>query len=648
MTSTIGLFAHVDAGKTTFAEQLLFHTNHIHQPGRVDHQNTYLDHHTVERERGITVFSEQALMETDKSMYQLIDTPGHVDFSAEMERMVHVIDYGIIIVSAVEGIQGHTETVWQLLREHDKPVFFYINKMDREGADKEAVMQEIEKDFAGSIFDAMKFFQSDCLDDDLKEKIAEKDDFLLEQYLEGNSDEKLWRARVAAMVQSRTLFPCFCGSALQGIGIDHVIKALDEWAGKTWDNSRQFIGTVYKIRHDKDGHKLTFIKALQGQMSVREQLNGEKVNELRIYDGQNFSSVDKVEAGQLFAVAGSSTLSIGDTAGEGKKSATYTMVPTMRVKVEYGKEESDRDMLQLFELLDAEDPSLQVEWDNELKEIHLHILGVIQLEVLKQLVFERFNKLIDFTPPEILYKETIKFPVMGYGHFEPLRHYAEVHLQLKPAERGNGVTFENRCHVDDLPLNYQRLVEQHVFERAHTGILTGAVLADIHIILINGRAHEKHTSGGDFREATYRAIRQGLEQAEKLLLEPYYEVKIKVPSHLIGRVIADIEKANGLFDAPVTEGEKAILTGKVPVSTFRDYPITFASFTKGKGSLQLRYAGYYECHNPIEVMEKLAYDKNQDPIYRSSSVFCAKGESYSVPWHEAKEHMHANTEKATH
>ncbi|KAB8138922.1 TetM/TetW/TetO/TetS family tetracycline resistance ribosomal protection protein [Gracilibacillus oryzae] len=647
MTSTVGLFAHVDAGKTTFAEQLLFLTNRIDQPGRVDHQNTYLDHHPVERDRGITVFSEQALLQTRKRMYQLIDTPGHVDFSAEMERMIHVIDYGIIIISAVEGIQGHTETVWQLMKKQGKPVFFFINKLDREGANKENVIKEIEKDFTSSILDAMEFFQTDYLTEKTMEKIAEHDDLLLEHYLDGNMDEQLWKTKMAEMIQTGTIFPYFYGSALQNVGIDAVLQALDTWTNTAWNDSDPFTGTVYKIRHDKNSRRLTFLKAIQGQLAVRDQLNGEKINELRVYDGDKFQVVDKVAAGQLFAVVGNSSLSIGDTAGNGAKSPSYSMIPTMRVKAEYAENENDREILQLFELLDAEDPSLKVEWNSELKEIHFHILGVIQLEVLKQIITERFNKSVEFTPPEILYKETINHTVTGYGHFEPLRHYAEVHLQLEPGRRGTGITFENRCHVDDLPLNYQRLVQQHIFERTHTGILTGSPLTDIHISLINGRAHEKHTSGGDFREAAYRALRQGLEQAEKKLLEPFYEVKIKVESHLVGRVMADIEKANGRLEIPVTEGETALITGKVPVSTFRDYPVTFASFTKGKGSLQMRYAGYDECHNPDEVAERIAYEKNRDPIYRSSSVFCSKGESYSVPWQEAKEHMHANTEMKT-
>ncbi|SES22048.1 small GTP-binding protein domain-containing protein [Gracilibacillus ureilyticus] len=642
MMSTIGLFAHVDAGKTTFAEQLLFHTKSINKPGRVDHKNTFLDHHSVEQERGITVFSEQALIKTDRGHYQIIDTPGHVDFSAEMERMVRVVDFGIIIISAVEGIQGHTETVWQLLKEQEKPVFFFINKLDREGADKESVMNEIEREFDIPIFDATNFFQTEHFPAEVIERIAEQDDLLLEQYLEGDFDENLWKRYMNKMIQTSTIYPCFYGSALQSKGISHVIEALDEWTNKKWERMGPFIGTVYKIRHDKNGHKLTFIKAIQGQLAVRDKINDEKVNELRIYDGQNYRTVDKVHAGQLFTIMGSNQLSIGETIGDTSNPDKYKMLPTMRVKVEYGKEESDREILQLFDLLDAEDPSLQVEWNNESSEIHLHILGVIQLEVLKQVMLERFNKSIDFSPPEILYKETIKQPVMGYGHFEPLRHYAEVHFRIEPGVRDSGVTFENRCHVDDLSLNYQRLIKQHMFERAHTGVMTGSKLTDVHIILINGRAHEKHTSGGDFREASYRALRQGLEQADNILLEPYYEVKIKVHSSLIGRVITDIEKAKGMFDAPVSEGENAVLTGKVPVSTFRNYPVTFASFTKGKGSLQLRYAGYYECHNPEEVVEKIGYDKNLDPIYRSSSVFCSKGESYSVPWQEAKEHMHAD------
>ncbi|WP_078546666.1 GTP-binding protein [Litchfieldia alkalitelluris] len=650
MNKTIGILAHVDAGKTTFSEQLLYHTKSIKNRGRVDHKNAFLDSHEIEKQRGITVFADQGTFYYQESTYFLIDTPGHVDFSPEMERAIQVMDYAVIIISAVEGIEGHTETVWELLRKHRIPTFFFINKTDRTGANVENVIKEIQGNLTTNVYDMTQVQTNLEIDEELIEFVAERDETLLNTYLEGKYNKKLWIKNIQKMILYGHFFPLISGSALHDIGIGRFIEILDCFTITNHSSEGPFSGQVYKIRHESNGTKITFVKSLSGTLKVRDEIatsnedsnQSEKVTGLRTYSGNKFKTVEQVGAGELFAVMGLSNPKIGDKIGvlQEKNKNGNDMVPTLKSKVTFEAGVNPKEVLQFFKMLDAEDPSLNVLWDERFQEIHIHVMGNIQLEVLEQVIKDRFKLTVLFETPEILYKETITNQVKGYGHFEPLGHYAEVHFQLEPGERNSGILFENSCHADDLSVGHQRLIEQHLFEREHHGILTGSSLTDVKITLLTGRAHNKHTSGGDFQEATFRALRQGLEKAENTLLEPFYQYKIKVNIEQMGRVLSDIQQAYGYFNPPVTEGDKAILTGTVPVSTFMNYSNKLATLTQGKGSISLIFSGYNQCHNEEEVIDSKSYNKQADPDYTSSSIFCSKGQGYSVPWNEAEEKMH--------
>jgi len=649
MNKTIGILAHVDAGKTTFSEQLLYYTKSIKQLGRVDHQSAFLDHHHIERQRGITVFAEQAIFQFQDSTYYLIDTPGHVDFSPEMERAIAVLDAAIIVISAVEGIEAHTETVWQLLAKHHIPTFFFINKIDRTGADVEGVVQQLQLEFSTNAMLLSATEQGIQLNSEQIEAIAERDEQLLDYYVEFGYEQQRWRDALQRLIALREVIPCFAGSALQNIGVAQFLQAFHQLTVSQYDAEAPLSGRVYKIRYDQSGTRLTFIKLLSGKLTVRDELNygsrqqqeqREKVTQLRRYNGASYEMIGTAYAGELIAVAGLSEAQVGDGIGELKETFSYSMTPALTSSVVFAEGVNAKEMLPYFRMLEAEDPTLNVIWSEKHSQIQLHVMGKIQLEVLEQVVEERYGLQVTFAPPTILYKETIANPIIGYGHFEPLRHYAEVHLKLEPAPRGAGVSFTSQCHVDELAAASQRLIGQHVLEREHHGLLTGSALTDVHITLLRGREHNKHTHGGDFREATLRALRQGLEKADNLLLEPYYAFKIIVHIDLIGRVMSDIQRACGELDPLITEGEKAILTGKVPVATFLDYGAELASFTQGKGRMHLSFGGYAPCHNTSEVIEQINYDKDADAEYTSSSIFCAKGAGYSVSWHEAEELMH--------
>lgn len=645
---TIGLFAHVDAGKTTFAEQLLYHTNSIRSRGRVDHQDAYLDSHEIERARGITVFADQAIMEYKGDKYHLIDTPGHVDFSPEMERALQIIDYAIVIVSAVEGVQGHTETVWQLLRKHRVPTFIFINKADRVGADISQVEEDIRQQLTGDIGSLTDGFVNGKVDEPLREMMAERDEALLEAFLEGKDDPDFWLDGLRRLIRNGRLFPYAYGSALQDSGIVEFLEQLHLLAVADYDGDAPFGGRIYKIKHDEAGVRHTFIKAVSGRLRVRDPLvyaNGEqqveeKITRMLWVNGAKTQMVEQVEAGDLFAVLGLSAAEVGQGLGQLGDKLVYDAEPTLQARVEFPAVLHVQQVLGVFRLLNAEDPSLNVVWNESLQEIHIRVMGLIQLEVLEQLVKERFGFAITFGQPEILYKETIHSPVTGYGHFEPLRHYAEVHLLLEPGERGSGLEFTSVCHPDDLGYSYQNLIRTHLYEREHHGLLTGMPVTDLKITLLRGAAHKEHTHGGDFREASFRALRQGLEKAENVLLEPYYDFKIKVSIDEMGRILSDIQRASGIFEPPQTSGSQAVITGRVPVSTFMSYSTEFASFTHGRGSIRCVFGGYGRCHNPEEVIERLGYRKEADPLYTSSSIFCAKGAGYSVPWKEAEAKMH--------
>ncbi|MFL0364338.1 GTP-binding protein [Pseudobacillus sp. 179-B 2D1 NHS] len=645
MNKTIGIFAHVDAGKTTFSEQLLYHTNSIKQRGRVDHKDTFLDNHEIEKQRGITVFADQGVMDYRDSTYYLIDNPGHVDFSPEMERSIQVLDYAIIIISAVEGVEGHTETIWQLLKKHSIPVFFFINKIDRIGADVERVLDEIRAELSKDIVNLTEGFNKGEMSEAMIEFIAERDEALLEQYINGSYEKDVWLHTMIKLIKKREIFPCASGSALQDIGISSFLEKLDELTVTHYSNDQAFAGRVYKVKHDHNGTRITFMKLLSGTLHVRDEVhygNGiiEKVTQIRKYNGSKFHTADQAGAGELFAVTGLSEAHAGDGMGVLQEKAVYEMVPTLKSKVVIDPSIHVKEALRCFHMLDIEDPALNVTWEENVQEIHIHVMGAIQLEILKQVVKERFQLDVAFGDPEIIYKETIDSTVNGYGHFEPLGHYAEVHLKLEPAERNSGIAFENACHVNDLAVGHQNLVRHHIFEKEHRGLLTGSTLTDMKVTLLTGRAHNKHTSGGDFREATYRALRQGLEKAENILLEPYYHFKIKVEMDQMGKVLADIQTAHGSFDPPQTEGNKALLTGKAPVATFMNYSTELAAFTQGKGVMNMIVGGYYRCHNEEEVIKRIGYNKNADPEYSSSSIFCSKGQGYTVAWDEAEAKMH--------
>lgn len=648
MNKTIGVLAHVDAGKTTFAEQFLYHTKSIRNRGRVDHKNSFLDSHNIEKERGITVFSDQGIFDYNSSKYYLIDTPGHMDFSSEMERSVQIMDYAIIIISAVEGVQGHTETLWQILRKHKVPTFFFINKIDRTSASVEKVIEEIKLNLTSDICFITDSLNGEEMAEELIEFIAERDEVLFEKYLEEGYENSLWLDSMRKMIKHNKIFPCLSGSALQDIGIDRFLEKLDRLTYTEYSDEGEFSGRVYKIRYDEQGNRVTYIKALNGSLKVREEIEfgeednrtSEKVSQIRIYNGCKFRIVDKVSAGEIFGVTGLSKVAIGDGVGTLREKASYEMVPTLKSKVIFDKSLNAREVLSYFKILEAEDPALNIIWEERLQEIQVHIMGVIQLEVLKQLVEERFALKVEFGPCEILYKETISEATTGCGHFEPLGHYAEVHLKLEPGKRNSGITFENLCHPDDLATGYQNLVRTHIYEREHHGILIGSSLTDVKITLLTGRAHNKHTSGGDFREATFRALRQGLEGTKNLLLEPYYSFKFEVELDYMGRTLADIQKLKGSFEPPQTINDKAIIIGKGPVATFMNYAMEFVSITKGKGKFNFTFEGYDLCHNEEEVIRKIGYDKNADIDYSSNSIFCSKGQGFLVSGHEAEAYMH--------
>ncbi|MEK3889511.1 translation factor GTPase family protein [Bacillus sp. FSL K6-3431] len=643
MYKTIGILAHVDAGKTTFSEQLLYHTKSIRKRGRVDHKDAFLDSHQIEKNRGITVFADQAVISYNGSTYTIIDTPGHIDFSPEMERAIQVMDYAVIIISAVDGVESHTETVWQLLRKHHIPTFFFINKIDREGTDLEHVLDDIRANLSPDVCDLTTSFNG-VMQEDLIEFIAERDELLLEHYIEFGYNKDLWLQTLNTMIRENKIFACTSGSALKDIGVIEFFGKLDQLTETAYSDTGDFAARVYKIRYDDNGNKVTFLKSLSGTLSVRDEVIyeeiSEKVTQIRVYNGSKYKTVNQVHAGELFAVIGLSKLSVGDGIGALREKAIFDMIPTLKSKVVFDPSIHVKEVLRCFHMLDAEDPSLRVYWDEHFKEIHVHVMGIIQLEVLEQLVKERFSLHVSFGEPKILYKETIEKTVNGYGHFEPLKHYAEVHLQIEPMERNSGISFENKCHTNDLSVGNQNLIRHHLFERNHHGLLTGSALTDVKITLLTGRGHNEHTSGGDFREATYRALRQGLEKAKNILLEPYYDFKIKIELDHIGRVLSDIQQANGSFEPPETIGDKTIIKGRVPVATFMNYSSAFASFTNGKGVLTLQFGGYDSCYTPDQVKEKIGYDKDADPEYTSTSIFCAKGKGYPVPWDQAEDAMH--------
>lgn len=639
----IGILAHVDAGKTTLSESMLYQSGSIRKLGRVDKGDAFLDTYELERERGITIFSKQAQLSIDDLQITLLDTPGHVDFSAEMERTLQVLDYAILVISGADGVQGHTETLWKLLERYHIPIFLFINKMDQNGTDEAALMNELKKRLDENCVD---FSQTDT--DELNESIAMCSEALLEQYLESG---KIEDAQIRNLIRKRNLFPCYFGSALKVTGVDEFMRGIMNYTEvATESEEAKFGAKVYKISRDDQGNRLTYIKVTSGCLKVKDLLSGrdrrkekdweEKINQIRIYSGAKFETVNQAERGMICAVTGLSQTYPGEGLGIERDSDIPILEPVLTYQIQLPEDCEVHSMLEKLRQLEEEEPLLHIIWNEKLGEIYAQIMGEVQIEVLKSLIWERFHVRIEFGKGNIVYKETIRQPVEGVGHFEPLRHYAEVHLLLEPAEAGTGLHFFSNCSQDTLDLNWQRLILTHLEEKEHCGVLTGSAITDMHITLITGKAHQKHTEGGDFRQATYRAVRQGLKKAESILLEPYYSYRLEVPADMVGRAMTDIQRMNGSFDTPLQDGESAILTGSAPVVTMRDYQTEVISYTKGRGRLSCTLEGYKPCHNQEEVVKEVGYDSERDLDNPTGSVFCAHGAGFVVKWDEVENYMH--------
>lgn len=627
----VGILAHVDAGKTTLSEGMLYTAGAIRTMGRVDNRDAFLDTYALERERGITIFSKQAVFSLGTTQVTLLDTPGHVDFSPEMERTLQVLDYAILVISGADGVQGHTRTLWNLLRRYEIPTFVFVNKMDQKGTDAEVLLQELKN-----------VLEEGCVDFSTKrdvhfyEEAAVCSEDALEEFLETG---RLKKETLQELFLERQLFPCFFGSALRLEGVKEFVEQMQELI-KVPAYSETFGAKVFKIARDEAGNRLTYLKITGGSLKVKAVIEGQKVNQIRIYSGEKYEAVNEVEAGSICAVTGLSDTYPGE--GLGAEQGTYLPVLEPVLNYQVIPMEGDDPILLLPKLreLEEEEPQLHIVWEEALQEIHVQLMGEVQLEVLKTLIYERFGVEVEFGQGNILYKETIQNTVEGVGHFEPLRHYAEVHLLLEPGEPGSGVQCMSVCSEDLLDRNWQRLILTHLMETEHRGVLTGAPITDIRITLVSGKAHLKHTEGGDFRQAVYRAVRQGLKQAESVLLEPYYEYRLELPSENVGRAMTDIERMHGTFGLPQTEADRTILTGMAPVSTMRDYQKEVHAYTRGNGTLQCTLKGYAPCHNTEEVLAATGYDSERDTLHPTGSVFCAHGAGFLVPWYEVKEYMH--------
>ena len=644
---TMGILAHVDAGKTTLSEGILYTCKAIRKLGRVDHQDAFLDTNTLERNRGITIFSKQAECTLGEFGMTFLDTPGHVDFSAEMERTLQVLDYAILVISGADGVQGHTETLWRLLSRYQIPVFLFINKMDQPGTDREALLAEVKEKLDANCVE----FSADQTDEEWKEQVAVCDEQVMEAYLEG---EEISREQIRQMIRERKLFPCYFGSALKMTGVEEFLDDLKLLIRET-SYPETFGAKIYKITRDNQGERLTHMKITGGTLKVKSVLsNGrpgetgegiwqEKVNQIRIYSGEKYTMVSEVKAGTVCAVTGLTATYPGQGLGSEQASDMPVLEPVLSYRIGLPTEVNVHQALLQLRQLEEEEPLLHIVWNETLGEIYAQVMGEVQIEILKSLIKERFGMAVTFDEGNIVYKETILEPVEGVGHFEPLRHYAEVHLLLEPGETGSGLTFTTDCSEDVLDRNWQRLILTHLEEREHKGVLIGAPITDMKITLLTGRAHIKHTEGGDFRQATYRAVRQGLRKAKSQLLEPYYEFRLEVPSEQVGRSMTDIQKMLGEFDPPKTEGEMTVLTGSAPVVTMRDYQKEVISYTSGRGRLSCTLKGYYPCHNQEEVVEAVGYDPEADLENPTGSIFCAHGAGFVVNWDQVEEYMHVES-----
>ena len=654
-----GILAHVDAGKTTLSEALLYATGNVRKLGRVDHGDAFLDTNTMERQRGITIFTEPAIITTPDLTLTLLDTPGHVDFSAEMERTLAVLDYAILVISGADGIQGHTETLWRLLKRYNVPTFIFVNKMDAPAADKTKLLQQLKRRFSDGCIDFTGEQDGDETLANSMEDVAMQSETAMESYLESGTipDET-----IQEMIADRALFPCFFGSALKMDGIDEFVAGFERYVREPEYDSA-FGARIYKVSHDTQGNRLTWLKVTGGEFKAKTMLSGtervgadlgeskigddgmwhEKADQVRVYSGAKFATVDSVVAGTVCAVTGLTRTFPGAGLGKEHDGANPVLQPVLTYTLLPGECDIHACLVALRELED-EDPLLHVVWQPHLEEVHLQLMGAVQLEVIQQMMHDRFGLDVSFGPGGILYKETIAHPIEGVGHFEPLRHYAETHVLLEPLLAGSGMRFASVCSEDVLDRNWQRLILQHCRVREHLGVLTGSPVTDMKITLLVGRAHLKHTEGGDFRQATYRAIRQGLMEAKERgdcrLLEPWYGFRLEVPQDMVGHAMADIQRMSGSFDTPSGDGEYMVLEGEAPVAQMRDYAMDVNAYTHGRGHLSCVFAGYRPCHNADEVIEQSAYDPESDLENTPDSVFCAHGAGYPVKWYKVPEFMH--------
>ncbi|WP_294685729.1 translation factor GTPase family protein [uncultured Bifidobacterium sp.] len=654
-----GILAHVDAGKTTLSEALLYATGNVRKLGRVDHGDAFLDTNTMERQRGITIFTEPAIITTPNLTLTLLDTPGHVDFSAEMERTLAVLDYAILVISGADGIQGHTETLWRLLKRYNVPTFIFVNKMDAPAADKTKLLNQLKKRFSDGCIDFTGAHDDNAALADVMEDIAMQSETAMESYLESGTipDET-----IREMIADRALFPCFFGSALKMDGIDEFVAGFERYVREPEYDSA-FGARIYKVSHDTQGNRLTWLKVTGGEFKAKTMLSGtervgadlgeskigddgmwhEKADQVRVYSGAKFATVDSVVTGTVCAVTGLTRTFPGAGLGKEPDGVNPVLQPVLTYTLLPGECDIHACLVALRELED-EDPLLHVVWQSHLEEVHLQLMGAVQLEVIQQMMHDRFGLDVSFGPGGILYKETIAHPIEGVGHFEPLRHYAETHVLLEPLLAGSGMRFASVCSEDVLDRNWQRLILQHCREREHLGVLTGSPVTDMKITLLVGRAHLKHTEGGDFRQATYRAIRQGLMEAKERgdcrLLEPWYGFRLEVPQDMVGHAMADIQRMSGSFDTPSGDGEYMVLEGEAPVAQMRDYAMDVNAYTHGRGHLSCVFAGYRPCHNADEVIEQSAYDPESDLENTPDSVFCAHGAGYPVKWYKVPEFMH--------
>lgn len=637
----IGILAHVDSGKTTLSEGLLYASGALRKLGRVDHGDAFLDTDALERERGITIFAKQAMLTVGEREFTLLDTPGHVDFSAEMERTLSVLDYAVLVISGSDGVQSHTRTLWRLLTRYEVPTFLFINKMDLAGTDKSALMERLTQTLSAECVD----FSAPPQERD--EALALCDEAALESLLErGSIDDSL----IPEMIKSRKVFPCFFGSALKMGGVEDFLSALARFTVAP-EYPSEFGAKVFKISRDAQGGRLTWLKVTGGALRVKAPLSyraqnqdyQEKADQLRLYSGIKFRTLEKAGAGSVVAVTGLSHSYVGLGLGTEAEASAPLLQPVLTYQLVLPDGADAHSALTKLRELEEEDPMLRIVWDERYGQIHVQLMGKIQLEILRRRILDRFGLAVTFGEGSIVYRETIASPVLGMGHFEPLRHYAEVQLLIEPLPRGTGIQLASNLATDALDLNWQRLIFTHLLEREHAGVLTGSALTDVRFTLVAGRAHLKHTEGGDFRQATYRAVRQGLMQAESLLLEPYYDFRLEVPAECVGRAMTDLQNMGGTVDSPQSVGENTVLTGYAPVRTLRDYFTDVAAYTRGRGQLSCAVRGYETCQNQDEIVALLGYDAERDTDNPASSVFCDHGGSITIPWNEVAQHVHCDS-----